>query len=534
MSNTAALSPQKPRPALAPQPAPQTDAIDMRHLLTFFCMVLGMFMAILDIQVVSASLAEIQAGLSASPSEVTWVQTSYLIAEVIMIPLSGILSRALSTRYLFTISCAGFTVMSFACAQATTINEMMVFRALQGFIGGAMIPTVFASAYTIFPRSKLPIISPLIGLVATLAPTIGPTVGGYLTDWFSWHWLFLINVIPGILVTLAAYTLIDFDEPDFRILRTFDWTGLIGMASFLGALEYTLEEGPTNNWFDDNTITLTAIVSLVGAVVFFWQAANSKHPIVDLSAFRNRNFWTGCSMSFVMGIGLYGLTYLYPVYLASIRNYDSLQIGETMFVSGLTMFISAPIVGRLMTKMDARVMIALGFSGFALGTYLASFMTADWDFYELLIPQLLRGGSLMLCMVPINNISLGTLPMERVKNASGLYNLTRNLGGAVGLALINTLMDRRLDAHLQFLHEQVTWGKVAAEERLNQLAQAFASLGSNANLAATKQLTLMVRRQALVMSIADVFYAMTWLFLTLIVLTPMMRRAKPPAPGAGH
>ncbi|MDE2116147.1 MAG: DHA2 family efflux MFS transporter permease subunit, partial [Hyphomicrobiales bacterium] len=278
MSNTAALSPQKPRPALAPQPAPQTDAIDMRHLLTFFCMVLGMFMAILDIQVVSASLAEIQAGLSASPSEVTWVQTSYLIAEVIMIPLSGILSRALSTRYLFTISCAGFTVMSFACAQATTINEMMVFRALQGFIGGAMIPTVFASAYTIFPRSKLPIISPLIGLVATLAPTIGPTVGGYLTDWFSWHWLFLINVIPGILVTLAAYTLIDFDEPDFRILRTFDWTGLIGMASFLGALEYTLEEGPTNNWFDDNTITLTAIVSLVGAVVFFWQAANSKHP----------------------------------------------------------------------------------------------------------------------------------------------------------------------------------------------------------------------------------------------------------------
>ena len=519
-----------------PLAAAPVDTIDRRKLIAFFCMVFGMFMAILDIQVVSASLSEIQAGLSATPDQVAWVQTSYLIAEVIMIPLSGILSRAFSTRYLFAASCAGFTLASFLCSQAATLDQMIVFRALQGFIGGAMIPTVFASAYTIFPRSKMPIITPIIGLVATLGPTIGPTVGGYLTEMFSWHWLFLINIIPGILVTTATWFLVDFDEPDLTILDHFDWTGLIGMAAFLGALEYTLEDGPQNNWFSDSTITLTATISAVGAIVFFWQAFRSKHPIVDLSAFRNRNFWTGSMLSFVMGIGLYGLTFLYPVYLARVRGYDSLQIGDTMFISGLTMFVSAPLVGRLITRMDPRIMIALGFAGFSLGTYMASFMTKDWDFWELLVPQLLRGGSLMLCMVPINNLSLGTTPPAKMKNASGLYNLTRNLGGAVGLAMINTMINNRLDLHLQRLHDDFNWARPVAVQRLANLTHAFASMGSNAHLAAIKQMMLLVRQQATVMSLADVFYALTWLFLSLILLVPMMQRPKmggAPA-GGGH
>jgi len=189
-------------PVRAAAPA-QSEALDLRKLFAFIFMVFGMFMAILDIQIVSASLSEIQAGLSASSDEITWVQTAYLIAEVIMIPLSGFLSRAFSTRYVFVASAAGFTLMSFFCASASSINEMIFWRALQGFIGGGMIPTVFASAFTIFPRSKQPIVAPIIGLVATLAPTVGPTVGGYLTDAFSWHWLFLVNIIPGVIVSVA-------------------------------------------------------------------------------------------------------------------------------------------------------------------------------------------------------------------------------------------------------------------------------------------------------------------------------------------
>jgi len=522
------------------KPIRTVDAMPERHfeprrVIAFMAMVFGMFMAILDIQIVSASLAEIQAGLSASADEVAWVQTSYLIAEVVMIPLSGFLSRVLSTRYMFVMSCAGFTLMSLLCATATTIEQMIVYRALQGFIGGGMIPTVFASAYTIFPANKRNVVTPIIGLVATLAPTVGPTIGGYLTDLFSWHWLFLINIIPGIIVSLVTWSLIDFDKPNFKLFDHFDWAGLFGMAAFLGALEYLLEEGPAKGWFDEPIIIWAALLSAGGAVLFFWRALTAHEPIVDLSAFNNRNFWTGCLFSGVMGVGLYGLTYLYPVYLARVRGYSALQIGETMFVTGICMFVAAPIVGKLMTRMDPRLMIALGFSGFALGTFQASYITKDWDFVELLIPQILRGFSLMLCMVPINNLALGTLTPDRMKNASGIFNLTRNLGGAIGLALINTMLNDRMDLHLQRLRESVAWGHTRAEETLANLTAAMASKGSDAGLAALAKLAGLVRREAMVMSIGDVFLALTFLFLILVIMVPLMRRPvmAPPA-DAGH
>ena len=517
----------------AARPAAPAASVDARKLVTFVAMVFGMFMAILDIQIVSASLAEIQAGLSASSDEVAWVQTSYLIAEVIMIPLSGILSRAFSTRYLFFASCAGFTAMSFMCSTATTIGQMIVYRALQGFVGGAMIPTVFAASYTIFPRDKQPVVAPLIGLVATLAPTIGPTVGGYLTDLFSWHWLFLVNVGPGIAVSLMAWFLIDFDEPDLSLLERFDWWGLLGMAAMLGGAEYVLEEGPGHDWFAEDAVAACAVASVLGAALFFWRAFTARQPIVDLSAFQNRNFAFGSLFSFVIGIGLYGLTYVYPIFLAQVRGYDSLQIGETMFVSGLCMFVAAPMVGKLMRRVDPRLLIALGFAGFALGTWMASNITADWDFSELLVPQMLRGFSLMTAMVPINNVALGTLPPARLKNASGLYNLTRNLGGAVGLACINTLINDRWDLHLQRLHESVAWGHERAERTLSALTEAYAAMGSDAAVAATKRLALIVRRQALVMSLGDVFVALTVLFVALAAVTPLMSRPGRAGGGGG-
>src|SRR5208282_2607564 len=287
---------------------------------------------------------------SASQDEITWVQTSYLIAEVIMIPLSGFLSRAFSTRTVFVASAAGFTLMSFMCSRASSLDEMIVWRAAQGFIGGGMIPTVFSSAYTIFPRSKMNLIAPIIGLVATLAPTIGPTAGGYLTDLFSWHWLFLVNIIPGIIVSVATWFLIDFDKPDLKLLKNFDWTGLMAMAAFLGALEYALEEGPSKDWLESGPVTTALVISGLGAIVFFWRAFTARQPIVDLTAFADRNFWTGTALAFVLGIGLYGLTYIYPVYLAAVRGYSALMIGETMAITGVCMFIMAPISGRLMGK----------------------------------------------------------------------------------------------------------------------------------------------------------------------------------------
>jgi MFS transporter, DHA2 family, multidrug resistance protein len=526
------LTAEIPSAAAAVSPS---ENIPMRGVVAFIIMVFGMFMAILDIQIVSASLAEIQAGLSASADEIPWVQTSYLIAEVIMIPLSGFLSRAFSTRYLFAVSAAGFTLASVLCATATSIDEMIVWRTLQGFIGGGMIPTVFATAFTIFPRSKQAIVTPVIGLVATLAPTIGPTVGGYLTELFSWHWLFLVNVIPGIAVTLGTWFLADFDKPDLPLLKRFDWFGLFSMAAFLGALQYVLEEGPAKNWFDSETVTLGITVSSIGAALFFVRVFTARYPIVDLGAFRDRNFWTGSLFSIVLGVGLYGLTYLYPVYLARIRGYSALMIGETMFVTGLCMFVMAPIAGRLAQKIDPRPLLVIGFLGFAVGTWQAHYMTKDWDFYELLIPQMLRGFALMLCMIPITNIALGTLPPDKLKNASGLFNLMRNLGGAVGLAAINTILNKRLDLHLARLHESVSWANAAAVETLNNMTLRMLPIrGSDSDLAALKKLAGLVRQQATVMSISDVFLALTVLFAAGACLVVFMRRPQVVTGGGGH
>jgi DHA2 family multidrug resistance protein len=512
------------------------DRIDPRRMIAFMAMCFGMFMAFLDIQIVSASLSEIQAGLAASGDEIPWVQTAYLIAEVVAIPLSGFLSRALGTRTLFAASCAGFTLASFMCGLSSSIGSMIVWRAIQGFIGGGMIPTVFAAAYTIFPKSRQSMITPIIGLIATLAPTIGPTVGGYLTEALSWHWLFFINIIPGVAVTIAALALIDFDKPDYALLDHFDWWGLIAMAGFLGALEYVLEEGPRNDWLQDETIAYASIASALSAVAFFYRAFTARAPIVDLRAFSNRNFALGSMFSFVLGIGLYGLTYLYPVYLAQVRGYNSLMIGETMFVSGLAMFFSAPVVGRLAAKFDPRFMLISGFLLFALGTFDMHYLTKDWDFWELFLPQIFRGVGLMFAMVPVTNVALGTLSPDRLKNASGLFNLMRNLGGAIGLAALNTVLNDRMDLHLTRLHEAVNWSRGSATEMLANLTARFQDFGSNAEAMALKQMSLMVRREATVMSFSDVFLLLTVLFVGLAVLGIVMKRPAAPAgaPAEAH
>ncbi|ARM90050.1 EmrB/QacA subfamily multidrug resistance transporter protein [Rhizobium sp. CIAT894] len=514
-------------------PAHADERMDPRKLIAFFAMVLGMFMSILDIQIVSASLAEIQAGLSAGSDEVGWVQTAYLIAEVIMIPLSGTLARIISTRYLFAISAAGFTMASALAATATNIDQMIVYRAIQGFIGGGMIPSVFAAAFTIFPASKRSIVSPIIGLIATLAPTIGPTVGGYLSHAFSWHWLFLVNIVPGIIVTIVTWNFIDFDKPELSLFKKFDWWGLISMGIFLGTMEYVLEEGNSNDWFNDSSIAIAAVASGVGAIVFFYRAFTVEFPVVDLKAFANRNFSFGSIFSFVMGIGLYGLTYIYPVYLGRIRGYDSLMIGETMFVSGLAMFFTAPIAGKLSTKMDLRLMMVIGFTSFAAGTYIMIHLTADWDFYELFIPQILRGFGLMMCMVPINNIALGTMPPSRIRGASGLFNLTRNLGGAVGLAVINTVLTNRQDVHYERLRENMDWGNPAAVDQMNNMTANFNTYGMDGASVAIKQMVGLATKQAVILSFSDIFLILTALFVAMIFGVAMIKKPAPQGGGGG-
>jgi DHA2 family multidrug resistance protein len=530
--STATTADALPVSALSPSGgAGSADRLDPTRVAAFIAMCFGMFMAFLDIQIVSASLLEIQAGLSASADEIPWVQTSYLVAEVIAIPLSGFLSRALGTRALFAMSAAGFTAASVMCGLSSSINEMIVWRALQGFIGGGMVPTVFAAAYVIFPGPRQKLVAPVVGLIATLAPTIGPTIGGYVTEALSWHWLFFINIVPGIVVTIATLVLVDFDKPDYALLDNFDWWGLISMAGFLGALEYVLEEGPRKDWFDDGTIVVLAVVSAACAIAFFARVLTTSAPIVDLRAFLNRNFAVGSLFSFVLGIGLYGLTFIYPLYLAQVRGYNAQMIGETMFVSGIAMFLTAPFAGQFSQRFDPRVSLIGGFLLFAIGTWEMASLTRDWDFWEIFWPQIYRGVGLMFAIVPVTNTALGTLPPERLKNASGLFNLTRNLGGALGLAVINTVLNDRTDLHLARLHESVNWARQPATEALSRMASAFS--GSDAQMMALKQMNGLVHRQAVVMSFADVFLMLTVLFVGLAAFGIIMKRPAPLGAGAG-
>jgi DHA2 family multidrug resistance protein len=503
----------------------RAERVESRRYLTFLVMVLGMFMAMLDIQIVSASLADIQAGIAANGNQISWVQTSYLTAEIVMIPLSGYLARALGTRLTFAISAAGFVAASFMCGASTSLNELIFWRAVQGFIGGAMIPSVFATAYLVFPASKLPIIMVLISLASTLAPTIGPTVGGYLTDTISWHWLFFVNIVPGIAVVIGSLALIDFDRPNFALLKRCDWWGVVFMSAFLGSLEFVLQEGPQNDWFNDDRILVLAWISGLSGIAFLARVLFfAREPIVDLRAFLHRNFSQGSLFSFAWGVGLFGLTYLYPIYLTQVRDYRPLMIGKTMFVSGLAMLAASPIVRQLVPRVDPRLLVMIGFALLSIGTWRMNDITTDWDFWELLWPQILRGAGLMLAIVPVNNIALGSLPPSGLKNAAALYILTRSLGGAVGIACITTLLNNRIDLHLARLHEGITDARQPVVEILNKLTVHFQAHGSDAGAMALKQLMLLTHRQGVVMGFGDVFWVLAVLFALLAGLSIAVRR----------
>lgn len=491
----------------------------------FLAMVVGMFMAILDIQIVASSLAEIQAGLSATRAEISWVQSSYLIAEVIVIPLSGFLSRAFSTRVLFCFSALGFTIMSGLCSLSWNLNSMIVFRALQGLFGGAMIPTVFSTIFLIFPKKQIPKVTTMIGLIVTIAPIAGSTLGGYITQISSWHWMFLMNVPIGILITIVIWNSLNIDEPDPSLLKKCDWAGLIYMCLFLASLEYFLEEGSSEEWFESHLIKSLFLVVTISGFLFFRRVLSYSEPIVDLGAFRNRNFMIGCTFGFILGIGLFGSAFLLPSFLSSIRRLNSLQIGQIMAITGTFQLLSAPLAGFIASrKPDFRIMLFGGLFTFGVGIYLNSRLTAESDVSQFFISQMIIGFSLMFCFIPINALALGALPKDKVKNASGLYNLMRNLGGALGLAILSTLLNERSKIHYQRIAETLAKNEVIVQNQLKQLEYYFShhlNFGDKVSLNLMKDLAT---REAVVMAFNDCFFLVAIFLFVAAFCTPFMSK----------
>ena len=495
----------------------------------------GMFIALLDIQIVASSLQDIGGGLSAARDEISWVQTAYLIAEIVMIPLSGWLTRVFSTRWLFTFSAAGFTLSSLLCALAWNIQSMILFRALQGLLGASMIPTVFTSSFHYFQGPRRVYSAAVIGTIASIAPTLGPVIGGWITDALGWQWLFYINLLPGLAITLLVPILVRIDQPDLSLLRGADYPGIALMAAGLGNLEYTLEEGTRWNWFDDRTIRTTALIAAVSLLLFAWRSLVVKNPVVDLRAFGNRNFAIGCCLSFITGIGMFTTIYLTPLFLGYTRGFSAYQIGIAIFSTGIASLLGTPVYILLARRFDLRWLMAAGLASFAAAMFAYSFITSQWSGAELLWPQLMRGFPQVFAVAPSVNLGLGSLPPDRLKYASGLFNMMRNLGGAVGIAIAAAIINDQTNLHFDHIATTMSQSSGPTARLLTTVAARYTARPGavdDGHAAALNYLWHLAYREASTLAFADAFRAIMLAFVLATLLVPFLRKPAAPGPAA--
>jgi DHA2 family multidrug resistance protein len=504
------------------------DRVAPSTWLGFLAMCLGMFMAILDIQIVASSLPEIQAAVGIPAHQLSWIQTAYLIAEVIAIPLTGWLTRLMTLRGMFVTAAAGFTAASVGCALSNSFASLVAFRVIQGFCGGAIIPAVFTSVFILFPRSRQVRATAIAGVFAVLAPTLGPVVGGYITETYSWHWLFLINLAPGILVSLLVGLLVRTGRPDWTLLRSCDLASLVLLAVSLASLEIVLKEAPPRGWGNPLVLTLSALC-LATAAALIPRNLRRTHPLMVLDAFRTRAFTVGCVYSFVLGAGLYGSVYLLPIFLGFIRDHSPLEIGTIMLVGGAAQLLVAPIAAPMERRVDRRLLTGLGYGVFAAGLISNGFATPETDFDGLFWPQVLRGLAVMFCLLPTTSLALEGQPAECVADASGFFNLMRNLGGAIGIALIDTVLELRPAVHAARLVERLQAGDPAAAAFVGLPLDRFHNVPLGPIDEATQETVRpLVERAAAVASFNDAYFLLGALFLLSLALLPLLRST--PAP----
>ncbi len=432
----------------------ETDTPSIAAWVGFLAMCVGMFMAILDVQIVVTSLRSIQQSLGIRPDQMSWVQTSYLIAEIVAIPLTGWLTRALSLRGLFITATAVFTLASAGCAMSEGLTGLLVWRIVQGFAGGMLIPIVFSAVFLIFPGRGQALATTIAGTLAVLAPTVGPISGGWITSTFSWHWIFLVNILPGIAAVATAAVCLPRTGAHPQDIRRLDVISLLLLAVALAALEIAVKQGPHDGWLSGLVLACSAIVISAGAA-FVRRTVSRTEPFVDLKAFADRNFALGCALSFVLGVGLYGMVYLMPVFLGFVRAHDAFEIGQVMLVTGAAQLAIAPVAVWLEQRVNARLLTVVGFAIFAAGLAMSTFDTPRTDFDGMFWPQLVRGAAIMFCLLAPTRIALGHLPPDRVPNASALFNLMRNLGGAIGIGLIDTILFGRTEQHVAVIAEKL-------------------------------------------------------------------------------
>ena len=533
-----ALSSPASAPRAAAAAAPQNaDRASPVVWISIVAAMIGAFMAILNIQITNASLLNIEGGIGTGVDNGSWISTSYLIGEIVVIPLTDYLSRVFSFRKIMLAHATLFAIFSVACAFTHDLPSMIAMRGLQGYFGGVLIPMAFTLVFTKLPKGQQPVGLAMFALAVTFAPAIGPTIGGYLTENYGWQTIFFVNVIPtAVMVTTLFFTL-ERQPMQLGLLREGDWFGIATMAVGLSALQAVLEEGNKDDWFGSPFIVKLAITAAISLSLFVANELIVEKPLLRLRLLTNRNFGMGTIAAVFLGFGLFGSIYLLPAYLGQVQGYNAEQIGNVLAWTGLPQLLLIPLVPKLMQRIDARYLAALGLLLFAYSSFMNTTMSLDYSGDQFWIPNIVRAVGQALTLAPLSNVSLGSVAPQDAAAASGISNMMRNLGGAIGTAVLATIVTKREQFHSNIIGQSVDLGREEVRSRIAEMTNYFLSHGVADPAAAHAQAIIalgkIVKRQALVLGFSDTFMVLGVVLLLSAAAILLTRKPKAAIAGGG-
>jgi DHA2 family multidrug resistance protein len=511
----------------------QSDEVYRHRYLIAFAVSLASVLELVDTSIVNVAIPHMMGNLGATLEEVAWVSTGYIVANVIVLPLTSFFADTFGRRNYYTGSVVLFTIASFFCGNASSLESLVAWRIVQGIGGGALISTAQSILYDVFPAEERGTGQAIFGMSIMVGPTIGPTLGGWITDNYSWPWIFYINLPLGVLAAMLTWRYVP--EPSIKTVRRggMDWLGLALLIVGIGALQVLLERGESKGWFDSNEITVLTALAVLGLVGFVWHELRTAHPIVDLRVLRSRQLAIGVIFSSVMGFALYASVFALPVFMQTILHYDAWETGKAIFPGAVGSAIMMALMGRLSGKVDPRLLITLGVGLFSLSMWMHSHFTAQVGHDDLWWPLLIRGVGLGCIFVPLTGIAVEQLAPKDIPQGAGLFNLTRQLGGSFGIAITATLLSRFTEQSREALRTHVALSEAPTRAVLDALTQRMAQLGGSldaAQLKAAALLDQMVRAQAASIAFEKIFFVMGVVFacaLPLLLLIKPGRGTKP-------
>ena len=498
---------------------------------------IGAFMAVLNIQITNASLPYIEGGIGTGGVYGTWVSTAYLIGEIIVIPMTDFLSRVFSLRRYLLVNTALFLLFSALCGQASSLGEMILLRGLQGFSGGVLIPLAFTIVVSMLPPSKQPIGLAGFAVSATFAPAIGPTVGGYFTENYGWPYSFYVNLVPGAVMLAALWYALPRSPMRLGLLAKGDWRGIALMAVGLAAFQTVLDDGNVFDWFGSPFIVKLSLLAAAALGAFIVLEFITPEPLVNLRLLSRRNFGFGTLGNFLLGFALYGSAYLLPEYLLASQGYNSEQVGEVLAWTGLPQLLVIPLLPLLMKRIDARLLVATGLVIFAVSCFMNLELDKNYAAPQLLWPNVVRAMGQAIVLTPLSAIAMLGISREEAGAASGLFNMMRNLGGAIGTAAIETFFTKREQYHSFIINQHVSLVEPATRNRLAELQQYFMAHGVPDPAGALHRAIIAVgdsiRAEATIMGYADSF-ALLGVVLLVAALSVAMLKKGAVSGGGGH